>query len=81
MACHGRPEAAPEFRRKTVLVHLANLIAHGFRFPSIPGCEPPETREEYLQDAQLPVEQLVLFGEWLLAQKAEIDATGEIMGG
>lgn len=81
MTCHGRPDDAPEFRRKVVLVHLANLVSHGFSFPSLAGCAPPDTREEYLQEAQLPVEQLVLFGEWLLALKPEIDATGEIMGG
>jgi HD-like signal output (HDOD) protein len=78
--CHHHPEQAPEYQRKIVVVHLANLIAHGFRFPSIPHCEPAETREAYLEDAGLPVEQLVIFGDWLLTQKAEIDATGEIMG-
>jgi HD-like signal output (HDOD) protein len=78
--CHHHPETAPEFRRKAVVVHLANLIAHGFRFPAIPGCEPTDTRESYLEDAGLPVEQLVIFGDWLLTQKSEIDASGEIMG-
>lgn len=81
MECHHRPEAAPEFQRKVVIVHLANLVAHGFSFPSTPGCEPAATQESYLQDVGLPVEQLVLFGEWLLTQKSEIDAMGEMMGG
>lgn len=81
MGHHHHPELAPDLLRKTVVVHLANLVAHGFRFPSIPGCEPADTRESYLDDAGLPLEQLVLFGDWLLAQKAEIDSTGEIMGG
>jgi HD-like signal output (HDOD) protein len=80
MECHSRPEAAPEFHRKTVLVHLASLVAHGFRFPAIPGCEPGPTRDAYLEDVGLPVEQLVLFGEWLLTRKEEIDATGDLMG-
>lgn len=78
--CHHHPEQAPEFRRKGVVVHLANLVAHGFRFPSVAGCEPADTREDYLEDAGLPVEQLVLFGDWLLSRKDEIDASGEIMG-
>lgn len=80
MECHYRPEAAPEFRRQAVLVHLANLVAHGFRFPSVDGCDPGATADAYLEDAGLPVEQLVLFGEWLLTRKDEIDATGDLMG-
>lgn len=78
---HHHPENAPGFRRKAVVVHLANLIAHGFRFPSVPGCEPADTQEAYLEDAGLPVEQLVIFGEWLIGRKDEVDASGEIMGG
>lgn len=79
MSCHHHPEASPEFQGKTTVIHLANLVAHGFRFPSVAGCEPPSTRETYLQEANLPVEQLVKFGEWLLERKEEIDAAGDIM--
>lgn len=80
MAFHARPEAVPETARKTVLVHLANLVAHGFRLPAVEGCAGPETREDYLELAGLPVEQLMLFGDWLLERKAELDAVGEILG-
>lgn len=79
MSHHARPEAAPDAARKTVLVHLANLVAHGYRFPAVEGCAPPDTREEYLELAGLPVEQLVLFGDWLLAQKPELDAVAALM--
>lgn len=79
MFSHHHPESAPEFQRKTVVVHLANLVAHGFRYPSIPGCEPPATNESYLQEASLPVEQLVLFGEWLMTRKDEIETSGDVM--
>jgi HD-like signal output (HDOD) protein len=79
MALHARPAQAQGLERKAVLVHLADLVAHGFRFPPVEGCAPPATEESYLETAGLPVEQLVLFGEWLLGRKAEIDAAGEIM--
>lgn len=79
MSCHHRPEASPAFQRKATVVHLANLVAHGYRFPSVPGCEPPGTRESYLQEASLPVEQLVLFGDWLLERREEIEATGDLL--
>ena len=33
-----------------------------------------------VQEFNLPVEQLMIFGEWLLTQKDEIDAFGDLMG-
>jgi HD-like signal output (HDOD) protein len=77
---HHQPESSREFYRKVALIHLANLVCHGFQFSIVPGEAPPPTQEAYLQELNMPLEQLVLFGDWLLQQKAEIDAFGDLMG-
>jgi HD-like signal output (HDOD) protein len=81
IACHHRPELSKEFYPKISVIHLANLLCHGFKLTSLPDEPPPPTQESYLQDLNLPLEQLVLFGDWLTQQKPEIDAYGELMGG
>ncbi len=81
IADHHHPESSGDYYRKTVIVHIANLICHGFRLTIHPKAAEPETDELYLQEANLPVEQLVLFGEWLLGQEAEIDAFGQSLSG
>ena len=80
IACHHQPESSKDFYRKVIIIHLADLVSHGFQIINVPGESPPPTQEAYLQEFNLPVEQLVLFGEWLLAQKEEIDAFGGLMG-
>lgn len=80
IAHHHQPDASKDFYLKVAVIHLANLVCHGFQFESVPGEAPPATQESYLQDLNLPVEQLVLFGDWLLQQKPEIDAFGDLMG-
>jgi putative nucleotidyltransferase with HDIG domain len=80
VACHHQPETSKDFYRKVIVIHLADLVSHGFQIQNVPGEAPPPTQEAYLQELNLPVEQLVLFGEWLLTQKPEIDAFGSMMG-
>jgi HD-like signal output (HDOD) protein len=80
IACHHQPETSKDFYRKVIVIHLADLVSHGFQIQNVPGEAPPPTQEAYLQEFNLPVEQLVLFGEWLLTQKPEIDAFGSMMG-
>lgn len=77
---HHQPEHSKDFYRKTIVVHLADLICHGFQIVNVPGEAPPPTQDAYLEEFNLPVEQLVLFGEWLLQQRDEIDAFGDLMG-
>jgi HD-like signal output (HDOD) protein len=77
---HHQPEQSKEFYRKTIVVHLADLVCHGFQIVAVAGEAPPPTQDAYLQEFNLPVEQLVLFGDWLLQQKDEIDAFGDLMG-
>jgi len=79
IAFHHQPDASKDFYLKVAVVHLANLICHGFHFESVPGEAPPDSQEAYLQDLKLPVEQLVLFGDWLMLQKPEIEAFGDLM--
>lgn len=78
---HHQPGQSRDFYKKTIVVHLADLICHGFHIVSLPGEAPPPTQDAFLQEFNLPVEQLVLFGEWLLGQRDEIDAFGDLMGG
>ena len=80
IAFHHHPEESRDFYRKVVIVHLADLVCHGFHIVNMPGEAAPPTQEAYLQEAGLPVEQLMLFGDWLSARKAEIDAFGDLMG-
>jgi HD-like signal output (HDOD) protein len=80
IACHHQPELSKDFYRKVIVIHLADLVCHGFQIVNIPGEAAPPTEEAYLQEFNLPVEQLVLFGEWLLTQREEIDAFGNLMG-
>lgn len=80
IACHHQPETSKDFYKKSIVIHLADLVCHGFHLQAFPGEAAPPTQEAYLQEFNLPVEQLVLFGEWLLAQKDEIDAFGDLMG-
>jgi HD-like signal output (HDOD) protein len=79
IAYHHQPEGSKDFYPKVSVVHLANLICHGFQIATVSGEAPPPTQESYLQDLNMPLEQLVLFGDWLLQQKAEIDAFGDLM--
>ncbi len=81
IAHHHQPENSREFYHRTIIIHLADLTASGFRFGMHAKELPPPTSEAYLQDVHLPVEQLVIFGEWLLEQKGEIDAFGEALSG
>jgi HD-like signal output (HDOD) protein len=81
MAYHHQPEQSREFYHRIILVHLADLIASGFQFGLNARELPPHSNEAYLEDVHLPVEQLVLFGEWLLLRKTEIDAFGDSMAG
>lgn len=78
---HHRPEESKGFYAKVSVIHIANLVCHGFKITSAPDEAPPATQESYLADLNLPVEQLVLFGDWLAGQAPEIDAYGELMGG
>ncbi len=80
IAYHHQPEVSKDFYKKVCITHLADLICHGFHMTSLPGEAPPPTQETYLQDLNMPVEQLMLFGDWLLQQKTEIDAFGDLMG-
>ncbi len=80
IAFHHQPELSKDFYRKVIVIHLADLVSHGFKITNIPGEAAPPTQEAYLQEFNLPVEQLILFGEWLLTQKEEIDAFGDLMG-
>jgi HD-like signal output (HDOD) protein len=77
---HHQPEQSRDFYKKTIVVHLADLICHGFHIVSLPDEAPPPTQDAYLEELSLPVEQLVLFGDWLMQQKDEIDAFGDLMG-
>jgi HD-like signal output (HDOD) protein len=79
IAFHHQPELSKDFYRKAIVIHLADLVSHGFQFTNIPGEAPPATQESYLQEFNMPVEQLVIFGEWLLSQKDEIEAFGDMM--
>lgn len=79
IAHHHLPEQNREFYKRTIMVHLADLICHGFHIVSLPEEAPPPTQDAYLEELNLPVEQLVIFGEWLLQQKDEIDAFGDLM--
>lgn len=81
IACHHRPESSGEFYRKVAVIHLADVVCHGYRFRNADDEAPPPTAEAYLQELNLPVEQLILFGDWLLGKQAEIDAFGQLMGG
>jgi putative nucleotidyltransferase with HDIG domain len=81
IACHHRPEASKEFYPKVCVIHLADLVCHGFQLLNARDEAPPPTQEAYFQDLNLPLEQLVLFGDWLTAQKPEIESYGELMGG
>ncbi|MDB5106439.1 MAG: metal dependent phosphohydrolase [Fibrobacteres bacterium] len=80
IAYHHQPELSKDFYRKVIVVHLADLVAHGFQMTNIAGEAAPPTQEAYLQEFSLPVEQLMIFGDWLLSQKNEIDAFGDMMG-
>jgi HD-like signal output (HDOD) protein len=80
IACHHQPELSKDFYRKVIVIHLADLISHGFQITNLSGEAAPPTQEAYLQEFNMPVEQLILFGEWLLTQKPEIDAFGDMMG-
>ncbi len=80
IACHHQPETSKDFYKKSIVIHLADLVCHGFHLVSIPGEAAPPTQESYLQEFNLPIEQLILFGEWLQGQKDEIDAFGDLMG-
>jgi HD-like signal output (HDOD) protein len=77
---HHQPEQSKDLYKKTIVVHLADLVCHGFKIVNVSGEAPPPTRDAYLEEFNLPVEQLVLFGDWLLQQKDEIDAFGDLMG-
>lgn len=77
---HHHPELSQDFYKKVAIIHLSDLLCHGFQFTSVPEEAAPPTEESYLQDLNMPLEQLVLFGDWLLQQKAEIDAFGDMMG-
>jgi HD-like signal output (HDOD) protein len=81
IVCHHHPELSKQFYPKISVIHLANLVCHGFKITTVPDEAPPPTQETYLQDLNLPIEQLVLFGDWLAGQKSEIDAYGELLGG
>jgi HD-like signal output (HDOD) protein len=81
IAWHHQPEASKDFYRKVIVIHLADLVSHGFHITNVPGEAAPPTQEAYLQEFNLPVEQLVLFGQWLLDQKSEIDGFSAVMGG
>jgi|GEM_PF-1975251 len=78
---HHQPELSREFYHRVILIHLADLTATGFGFGLHARELAPPSSEAYLQDVHLPIEQLVLFGEWLLGRKDEIDAFGSAMAG
>ncbi|MEO6094467.1 MAG: HDOD domain-containing protein [Fibrobacteria bacterium] len=80
IACHHQPELSKDFYRKVIVVHLADLISHGFKITNLKSEAAPPTQEAYLLEFNMPVEQLILFGDWLMEQKAEIDAFGDMMG-
>ncbi len=80
IACHHQPELSKNFYRKVIVIHLADLISHGFQITNLSGEAAPPTQEAYLLEFNIPVEQLILFGDWLLTQKSEIDAFGDMMG-
>jgi HD-like signal output (HDOD) protein len=80
IACHHQPELSKDFYRKVIVIHLADLISHGFDITNLKSEAAPPTQEAYLLEFNMPVEQLILFGDWLLEQKAEIDAFGNMMG-
>jgi HD-like signal output (HDOD) protein len=79
IACHHQPELSKDFYRKVIVIHLADLISHGFNITNLKSEAAPPTQEAYLLEFNMPVEQLILFGDWLLEQKAEIDAFGNMM--
>ncbi len=81
IAWHHRPLEAGDYLKPALLVHLADLVTHGFGLALHPEEGPPPTEEAYLAEAALPVEQLVLFGEWLQTQRTDIDALGSALAG
>ncbi|MEO7425401.1 MAG: HDOD domain-containing protein [Fibrobacteria bacterium] len=81
IAWHHQPEASKDFYRKVIVIHLADLVSHGFQITNVPGEAAPPTQEAYLQEFNLPVEQLILFGQWLLERESEINGFSEVMGG
>jgi HD-like signal output (HDOD) protein len=81
IAWHHQPEASKDFYRKVIVVHLADLVSHGFQKTNVPGEAAPPTQEAFLQEFNLPVEQLILFGQWLLERESEINGFSEVMGG
>ncbi len=81
ITCHHDPDNSGDFIQKVIVIHLANLICHGFKVNICAGENPPETKERYLEIVQLPVEQLIIFGSWLSDQQESIDAFGSAMIG
>ncbi len=80
IAWHHQPESSRDFYRKVIVIHMADLVSHGFQITNVAGEAAPPTKEDYLQEFNLPVEQLVLFGQWLMEQKEEISSFGDLMG-
>jgi putative nucleotidyltransferase with HDIG domain len=74
---HHEPDKAGDYTSRVILVHLADIIAQGFRFGVHPRELPPPTNEVFLNTVLIPVEQLVIFGEWLVTHRAEIESFGD----
>jgi HD-like signal output (HDOD) protein len=81
IAWHHSPLEAGDYQRPALIVHLADLVAHGFGLAIHASEGPPPTEEAYLTEAKLPVEQLVFFGEWLQTQRESIDSLGSALAG
>jgi HD-like signal output (HDOD) protein len=81
IAFHHQPEAAGDYYPIAAIVHLADLVCHGFELTLSAAEGPPHTSEAYLEELKIPVEQLVLFGEWLQERKSEITALGGSLAG
>ncbi len=76
---HHQPEKSGAFYRRIAVVHLADAVSHGIGIHCVPNEAPPAAEESCMQALHLPVEQLVLFGEWLDSQRSEIDSLGSAL--
>ncbi len=81
IAHHHDPEAAGDYAAAAALIHLSDLVCHGFQLSLSDHEGPPPTSEAHLERLCIPLEQLVLFGEWLEERKAEIAALGQSLAG
>ncbi len=79
MAEHHRPDLTGDYSSKVIPVHLADMVCHGFKITISAHEKAPETDEKYLQDVRIPIEQLLVFGDWISQQRDNIQAYGSAL--